>query len=75
MDMRPLFSDDLGGSPVAGTSVRRCCICASTDDVKPCNWCRHYFCRAHRDGWEVWERGLAALKWWLFAHPPEHCAH
>ena len=52
-----------------------CCLCGSTDRVKRCGWCRHYLCRSHRSGWDVFDRGKAALAWHLFAKPPQHCEH
>jgi hypothetical protein len=52
-----------------------CCICGSVDGVAHCKWCGHDFCRAHRRGWYVWERGVAAVKLWLWRNPPRYCAH
>jgi hypothetical protein len=57
----------------------RCCICGRPDndanDVRWCEFCRHYFCAAHRWGWPVWERGKTALREWLTGNPPRFCDH
>jgi len=53
----------------------RCCVCGSRDDVQLCEFCNHYFCRSHRSGWGVWDRGKAALHEWLTGHPPQFCDH
>lgn len=50
-----------------------CCICGSINDVRWCNFCKHYFCVNHRKGWGVWDRGKAGLKQWLMNNIPAAC--
>jgi len=52
-----------------------CCICGSSNDVRWCPWCGHAFCRTHRSGWGIWDRGYAAVREWLTGNPPRYCEH
>lgn len=54
----------------------RCCICASTEDVRWCPVCSHAFCLRHRELlWGRVERTAAAVKQLLLRMPPPYCDH
>lgn len=56
-------------------SIDQCCLCGSTKGVAWCDYCEHFFCERERSIWAVWQRGVAAVKQYLFDYPPGHCAH